>query len=173
MGSCTIFVTNVFDLARHFESCRPAQLVSIIQPEFQPERPQGLAPSSHLRIAVHDIVSHDPAGVLASSADVAALLSFIDGWDPEQGALMTHCYAGVSRSTAAALVAAYMKHGDAEACGIALRDAAPHAQPNRHIIALADAELGCNGDLKLAHRAMGPATRAVNSAPLTTLHLPT
>lgn len=172
MRAGTIYVTNVFDLARHFEACRPAQLVSIIQPEFQPERPQGLAAANHLRIAVHDIVSHDPSGVLARAADVEALLSFIDAWDPNQGPLMTHCYAGVSRSTAAALVAAYMKHGDAEACGIALRAAAPHAQPNRHIIALADAALGCDGDLKLAHRSMGPAIRAVHSAPLTTLRLP-
>lgn len=165
----TIYVTNLFDLEQHVRDLEPTHLVSIIQPELQPAAQVGINASQHLRIAVHDIVASEPHGVLASYRDIEQLVEFADAWNPSAGALMTHCYAGVSRSTAAALIAAVLKNDDAEACGRALRDAAPHAQPNRHIIALADEIMGATGKLKAAHRAMGPASTLVASGPLTTL----
>ena len=171
MHPYTIFVTNLFDLPLHYREYHPVQVVSIIQPELQPDDLEGLAAPNHLRIGVHDIVEHDRYGVLAGAADVEQLIDFIERWQPERGALMTHCYAGVSRSTAAALIAAYVKSGDAEASGRALRAAAPHAQPNRHIVALADEVLGSAGEMLRAHRSMGPATQSVVSGPLTTLKL--
>ncbi len=166
----TIFVTNLFDLPKHFRECQPVQVVSIIQPELQPDPLDGLPRERHLRIGVHDIVEHDPHGLLATADDMQQLIDFVEHWDPEVGALMTHCYAGVSRSTAAALIAACMKSGDPELSGRRLREAAPHAQPNRHLVALAD-EMLSGVDVKAAHRAMGPATRSVASGPLTTLQM--
>jgi predicted protein tyrosine phosphatase len=49
-----------------------------------------------------------------------------------------------------------------------LRAAAPHAQPNARIIALADQILGRRGRLIAARSAMGPATLVVE-APLVAL----
>ena len=49
-----------------------------------------------------------------------------------------------------------------------LRRAAPHAQPNRRIVTLADRILGREGRLVAARQAMGPATPAYEG-PLVTL----
>ena len=75
----------------------------------------------------------------------------------------------ISRSTAAALIACYVKTGDGETSAAALRTAAPHAAPNRRIISLADAILGCAGALNDARERMGAPSLAIVEAPLTTL----
>ena len=89
---------------------------------------------------------------------------------PEAGALLTHCYAGVSRSTATALIAATMKTGDAHWSALRLRAAAPHAAPNRRIISLADDVLGLQGRLLEACGAMGESLGVVEG-PLTVLRI--
>ena len=87
-------------------------------------------------------------------AHIEELIDFLHDW-PADESLMVHCYAGVSRSTATALIAHFMKCGDEVASADALRVAAPHASPNRLIIALADDILGCGGRLIEAREAMG------------------
>ena len=49
-----------------------------------------------------------------------------------------------------------------------MRAEAPHASPNRRLIALADAALGCEGRLIAARDAMGPA-RPASAGPLVRL----
>ena len=51
-----------------------------------------------------------------------------------------------------------------------LRERAPHAQPNRRMIEVADRLLGADGRLIAAHRDMAPPTIAY-SGPLTELPL--
>ena len=167
----TIFVTSLFDMPHFVRELAPARLVSIIQPELQPARPSEISASNHLRVGVHDISEHRPHSILARRRDVEELIGFIESWNPEDGALLTHCYAGVSRSTATALIAAFVKTSDAEASAGALRTAAPHALPNRHLIALADEVLGCNGALIAARETMGGASVSVADGPLTILRL--
>ncbi len=165
----TIFVTNLFDMPHYVREFSPARLVSIIQPELQPARPAEIEEDFHLRISVHDIIEPVPEQILLETPHITKLLSFIDAWDPSAGALLTHCYAGVSRSTATALIAAYMKTGDAVASAKSLRRAAPHAIPNLRLIELADRLLGCQGDLITAREAMGGASACVEA--LTILRL--
>ena len=81
-----------------------------------------------------------------------------------------HCYAGVSRSTATALIAATMKTGDAHWSALRLRAAAPHAAPNRRIISLADEVLDLGGELETASAAMGDPVGVVEG-PLTVLRI--
>ncbi len=79
-----------------------------------------------------------------------------DGWDRRRP-LLIHCYAGVSRSTAAAFaVACALAPEEAEA-GIAsrLRAASPSATPNPRFVALADAALGREGRMSAAIAAIG------------------
>lgn len=169
----TIFVTSLFAMPHHVRQLRPARLVSIIQPEFQPPRPGELTQRAHLRIEVHDIAEPQFDQVLAEREDIERLVEFIDDWQPDEGALLTHCYAGVSRSTATALIACYMKTGDAVLSARSLRTASPHAEPNRHIIALADEVLNCDGELIEAREAMGARSVMIDyDAPLTTLRMP-
>jgi len=165
----TIFVTNLHDLPHYTRELRPARLVSIIQPMFQPERPPEVAADAHLRVGVDDITEDDLGGILITEAEVRELVGFIEDWQPAQGALLAHCYAGVSRSTATALIAHYLKTGDARASAAALRSASPHAEPNRLVVSLADRVLGCGGALSAAREQMGTSDLIVE--PLTTLRL--
>lgn len=166
----TIFVTSLFEMPHFVRQLAPARVLSIIQPEFQPERPVELEEAAHLRIAVHDISEHREDQILAAHRDVESLIGFIEDWNPADGAFLAHCYAGVSRSTAAALIAATIKTGDPHWSALHLRAAAPHAQPNRRIIALADEILGLDRALVSALESMGEAS-AVFEGPLTVLRI--
>ena len=166
----TIFVTNLFDMPHYVSELVPTHVVSIIQPELQPSRPDQLPESAHLRVGVHDISEHQEDQILAVYQDIETLVRFIDTWKPSDGAFLTHCYAGVSRSTATALIAASIKTGDPEWSAIRLRAAAPHAYPNRRIIALADEVLDLGGRLVEACEAMGSSSPVVEG-PLTVLRI--
>ncbi len=157
-------------MPHYVRELEPARVVSIIQPELQPDRPWEIAESAHLRIGVHDISEHREHHILPGADEIAALIDFIDAWDPGDGALLAHCYAGISRSTATALISATMKTSDPAWAAMRLRAAAPHAAPNSRIIALADDLLGMNGRLNEACAGMGEAVRVVEG-PLTLLRI--
>ena len=155
----------------HVRHLQPSHLISIIQPEFQPERPPEIPVERHLRVQVHDISEPDGWGVLPQAEHVRDVIEFIELWEPGEGSLLVHCFAGVSRSTATALIAHFLKTGDADASARALRMAAPHAIPNRRILALADAELGLAGALVEASERLGPPSHYLDEETLTELEL--
>ena len=153
----TIYVSNLYDLETHARAVRPDRLISIIQPEFQPPTPTPVSPERHLRVPVHDIAEPVPRSIVPERHHVEDIVRFLDDWrarDP----LMVHCLAGVSRSSATALLAHFLTTGDPFVSARALRKAAPHAWPNRRIVALADSVLDCGGRLSDAVDAMGPAS---------------
>ncbi len=153
-----IYVCNLHDMPQHVRSLRVGYLVSLVQPEFQPPTPSGVPADRHLRVAVHDISEPEYGGVVPGEAHVRELLAFLQSW-PGDEPLLLHCYAGVSRSMAAALLALSLENDgrEMEAARV-LRAAAPHAQPNPLMVALADRLLGRQGRLVAAKEAMGPAT---------------
>ena len=98
---------------------------------------------SRLRIA--DVVTDEGATV----DDVRQIIDLAEQLRSESGTLLIHCEAGVSRSTAAALImyAYWLGQGsedDAMQRVIAQR---PYAIPNRRMVALADRLLGLGGNL--------------------------
>ena len=83
------------------------------------------------------------------------IVDFAAAWD-RNAPMLVHCFAGVSRSTAAALIVACVhERGREHELARRLRAAAPHAQPNRRIIALGDRVLGCGGALISAVESLG------------------
>ena len=78
------------------------------------------------------------------------------GWDRAEPMLI-HCYAGVSRSTAAAFIAACALKPERDEFEVAraLRAASPTATPNARLVALADAALGRDGRMSEAIAAIG------------------
>ena len=147
----------------------PSHLVSIIQPALQPDRPPEVAADKHLRLAVHDISRLDEFGVLPERKHVEQLLEFVDGWHPSSGRLLVHCYAGVSRSTAGALLARIAKGGDVEESAAELRRVAPYAQPNRRVIKMGDEVLGLRGRLVRAVEQLGPTSHFLDREGLAAL----
>jgi predicted protein tyrosine phosphatase len=106
--------------------------------------------------------------VLPDAAHLDELLRFIHSWDRAEPMLI-HCYAGVSRSTAAAYIAAcaLAPERDEFAIARALRAASPTASPNAHLVALADDALGRSGRMKKAIAEIGRGRACSEGEPFT------
>jgi predicted protein tyrosine phosphatase len=151
-----IHICGIDAMPAHAAALRPSHLVSLVEAEAQPPTPR-VAAVRHLRVEIHDISEPVDDYVVPAEHHVRSLIEFVGGWSGRQP-LLVHCIAGISRSTAAALVTLAMQSDETEEeAARRLRAAAPHAQPNRRIIALADALLGRGGRLVRAREAMGPA----------------
>lgn len=166
-----IHVCCLAEMPEHVAQLRPSHLVSLVNPDEMPETPTGIVADRHLRVAVHDICEPLAGCIHPDRTHVELLVAFLLDWAHERGSLLIHCYAGVSRSMAAALTALAAKAPGRELeAALALRAAAPHAQPNRRLVALADELLGCEGRLVAARDAIGYAP-AIPRAPLTPIPL--
>lgn len=164
----TIYVCNIHEMPWRVATLRPSHLVSLVPREEQPPTPRGITADRHLRLEIDDVAEPFPGYVLPDTNHVAALIDFLRGWSGNQPILF-HCLAGISRSTAAALIALTLNaEGSETEAARTLREAAPHARPNWRIIALADDALRRQGRLIEACRRMGSATRAA-SGPLVRL----
>jgi len=141
-------------------------LVTLLNPGTPVERPAAIAPERHLYIGVGDIVEELPGHVLPDETHVEALLGFVRAWD-RAAPLLIHCFAGVSRSTAAAFIAAcaLAPARDEGEIARALRAASPTATPNARLVALADAALGRGGRMKDAIAAIGRGEECLEGVP--------
>jgi predicted protein tyrosine phosphatase len=97
---------------------------------------------------------------------VAQLLDFATAWD-RTGPMVIHCWAGISRSTAAALIALCALNPETPEERIArlLREASATAYPNRLMVRLGDAALGRAGRLVAAVEAIGRGEVATEAVP--------
>lgn len=131
-------------------------LVTLLSPGTEVERPTGIQPERHLYLAVSDIVEPMPGQVMPDAAHLEELLGFVRIWD-RAAPMLIYCFAGVSRSTAAAYVAAcaLTPKRDEFAIARALRAASPTASPNARLVALADDALGRGGRMSEAIAAIG------------------
>jgi predicted protein tyrosine phosphatase len=126
-------------------------LVTLLNPGTPVVRPPGIAPERHLYIGIADILEEAPDHVLPADAHVRELLDFVGAWD-RAAPLLIHCFAGVSRSTAAAFISicALAPRRDEGEIALALRAASRTATPNARLVALADALLGRAGRMTRA-----------------------
>jgi predicted protein tyrosine phosphatase len=167
----SIYVCNLQEMPGHVAALAPSHLVSLVAPGELPATPATIVTDRHLRIEVHDICEQLYDHVVPEPRHVRKVVEFMRAWPHLEGPLLVHCFAGISRSMAAALIGLVIKAGGREAEAAALmRRSAPHAWPNARIIALADEILGCEGRLIAAREAMGPADLTL-AAPLVRLPL--
>ncbi len=131
-----------------------------------------IAPGNHLILSMDDILGPLDSYEAPGEEHVnARLIDFVSGWD-RATPMVVHCFAGISRSSAAAYVAACalnrqtaMKWRISGETSAAPR---PPPQPNARIVALADAMLKRDGrmiravDTALTVRA-NPPSRASRS----------
>ena len=131
-------------------------VVSLLAKDDPLARPATIAPENHLWLQVHDIIEPMAGHVMPQHQHVRELIGFVERW-PRRTPLVIHCYAGVSRSTAAAYVAVCVLNpgGDEHRIARVLRDASPTAMPNIRIVTVADELLGRRGRMISAIRAIG------------------
>lgn len=151
----TIFICPLIDLPTHAATCQPSHVLSLLGDDDFPPTPPGVLADRHLRLRFHDIDIPANGMQAPEASHIEAILAFGAEWACA-GPAIVHCYAGVSRSTAAALtLIAQANPGHEAAAARLLRQRAPHAKPNRRMIALADRALGLDGRLEAAVEAMG------------------
>jgi predicted protein tyrosine phosphatase len=152
-----LLVAPLSSLADTLTAHAPSHLISLLSPEHMIETPVGFPAALHLKLGVNDII--DPAAGTAPPAreHVDALLAFSRRWDAQQP-LLIHCWAGISRSMASAFTILCDRLGPGREIEIAraIRQRAPHAQPNRLLVSHADDALGRGGRMVLALNSMGP-----------------
>src|SRR5579871_577341 len=143
-------------------------LVTLLSPGTEVERPNGIRPERHLYLALSDIDDPMPGQILADASHLEELLGFVHAWDRAEP-MVIHCFAGVSRSTAAAYIAACALNpsGDEFAIARTMRAASPTASPNPRLIALADEALGRRGRMNDAIAAIGRGEACYEGTPFT------
>lgn len=161
-----VHVCPLSQLAPTVAATGASHLVTLINLATPVERPDTIAPENHLFVGINDIVAPADGLVLADDDHVAALIDFVERWDQTRP-LVVHCYAGISRSTAAAFIALCVARPqrDERAIAQALRNASPIATPNQHLVAIADRLLGRDGRMIAAIEAIGHGETATENVP--------
>jgi predicted protein tyrosine phosphatase len=141
-------------------------VVSLLGREDNLSRPATILPENHLWLKVHDISAPLEGYVTPEIEHVEQLILFVRRWRRDTP-LVVHCYAGISRSTAAAFVSVCALNPQSEERTIAsaLRRASPTATPNLRIVTLADRLLGRDGRMIGAVEEIGPGTIAAEALP--------
>ncbi|MGQ8631454.1 tyrosine phosphatase family protein [Agrobacterium sp. DKPNP3] len=146
---------------------RAREMVTLIAKEQSFHRPAVIAAERHLTLAMNDIAFKGTADLIApDDAHVLQLIDFARQWD-QSAPLLIHCWMGVSRSPAAAVVAALSLYPDQDDTDLALRLRAvsPYATPNARIIAIGDRLLQREGRLVAAIKKIGRGADADGNVP--------
>ncbi len=143
-------------------------LVTLLSPGTAVTRPATILPARHLYLAISDIVAPIPDQVLPERQHLDDLIRFVEGWDRAEP-MVIHCFAGVSRSTAAAFIAACALNPRRDEFEVAraIRAASPTATPNARLVALADQALERGGRMTAAIVEIGRGEECFEGTPFT------
>ncbi len=161
-----IHVCPLSKLAETVRVTGAQSLVTLIDKGTPVSRPSGIAAEEHLVVVLSDIVAELEGHTLPAKAHVEKLLAFVRRWD-QAAPLLIHCWAGVSRSPAAAFIAAcaLRPHRDEAGIARAVRANSPTATPNARLVAIADTMLGRNGRMIAAVEKIGRGCNCFEGAP--------
>lgn len=160
---------HVCSLARLHETVKGSgarHMVTLIGDDSRVVRPDCVPVDNHLMLRMHDIASPLEGYVSPSSDHVGVLIDFVQRWD-RATPLVIHCFAGISRSTAAAFTTICALNPQRDEMDVAekLRLASPTATPNRLIVELADQVLGRRGRMVAAIGLIGRGIDAYECTP--------
>jgi predicted protein tyrosine phosphatase len=141
-------------------------IVTLLRLIDRVERPRHIAPENHLVLAVDDIAMPMEGYTVPAQEHVERLIDFVGQWD-RAAPMVVHCYAGISRSTAGAYVAACALNPSRDEQQIAwdIRRASRTAQPNVAIVSIADRLLKRQGRMVRAIETIGPGHAAMEGDP--------
>jgi len=156
MSPETILVAPLSLVETTVADARVSHLVTLINGETLIDTPPGIGKDRHLRLSMNDISEPRDGLVVPSEDHVSDLIQFACDWD-QQAPLLIHCWAGISRSTAAAFISlcALNPKADEHALARTLRRASPTAYPNRRLVGLADNVLERKGRMLTAVEHIG------------------
>jgi predicted protein tyrosine phosphatase len=162
----TIHVCPLSKLEATVAASGARHVVTLINAATVVVRPAAVLPENHLFLGVSDIVEPIDGHIIPSEDHLERLLAFAQRWD-RSTPLVVHCWAGVSRSTAAAyaIACALNPSLDEMEAAQALRAASPTATPNARIVALADGRLGRAGRMVAAIGAIGRGADCFEGTP--------
>jgi predicted protein tyrosine phosphatase len=143
------------------------EMITLMAEKQDFHRPAVISADRHLKLGVNDITFAGTGDLIApQERHVLEIIEFARTWD-QSAPLLIHCWMGVSRSPAAALIAslAVAPEDDDEALARRLRAASPFATPNSRLIEIGDSLLGRGGRLKAAVKAIGRGADADGDAP--------
>jgi len=160
---------HVCSLSRLHDTVRQTgalHIVSLLKDTDRVERPYHILESHHLVLGMDDITIPMDGYVIPCEEHVEKLISFVRGWGRARPLVM-HCFAGISRSTAGAYVAACALNAGRSELAIAreLRNASATATPNARIVSIADRMLGRDGRMVAAIESIGRGITAYEADP--------
>ena len=160
---------HVCSLARLYDTVDETgarHIVTLLRLTDRVVRPRHIAPENHLVLSVDDISMPIDGYTLPGQEHVARLINFVSAWD-RRTPMVVHCFAGISRSTAGAFVAACALNPrrDEREIAWAIRRASRTAQPNARIVAVADRLLKRDGRMISAIQIIGPGQAALEGTP--------
>jgi predicted protein tyrosine phosphatase len=141
-------------------------IVTLLRLTDRVERPSHIAPENHLVLAVDYIAMPMEGYTVPAQEHVERLIDFVGQWD-RAAPMVVHCFAGISRSTAGAYVAACALNPSRDEQQIAwtIRRASRTAQPNVAIVSIADRLLKRDGRMVRAIETIGPGHAAMEGDP--------
>jgi predicted protein tyrosine phosphatase len=154
--SLRLTICGLEELAGHCEAAGVTHVLSILDPGYpEPDPIRNFDLNRRLKLNFHDVIEPMPGWIAPERWDVELLLAFGRnlGGTARAGAdethLLVHCHAGLSRSTASAILLLAQSNPtraahDVVGQVIRLR---PRAWPNLRIIEMGDALLGRDGEI--------------------------
>jgi predicted protein tyrosine phosphatase len=138
-------------------------LLSLLSPGHVGDAHRELPCRKHLELSFHDITEPRTGLVVPDQSTIGSIIEF--GRQREYSILI-HCWAGISRSSAAAyILASESNPGYEHDIGRELRLRAPFATPNRLMIEIADNLLNRGGRMIAAIESIGRGAEAFEGKP--------
>jgi predicted protein tyrosine phosphatase len=160
-----IYVSSLSGLPVLAASLQRFDLLTLLSPSAAARDWSGLTRERHVRLSFHDIVELTP-DLIAPNADIMrAILDFGRG-AVEDRALLIHCWAGISRSSAAAYAITCDRNPGYETeIANELRRRSPYVTPNKLMVRLADEMLGREGRMSEAIARIGRGAETAEGEP--------
>ena len=161
-----IHVCSLSRLHRTVEDTGAQHVVTLLKDVDLVRRPDTIAPANHLVLGMDDITEPLHGYIAPADDHVTKLIAFVRRWNL-RNPLVIHCYAGISRSTAGAFLAACALNPQRDELLIAqaLRRASATAAPNLRIVSLADRVLEREGRMTSAIEMIGQAHPTTEAEP--------
>jgi predicted protein tyrosine phosphatase len=161
-----IHVCSLARLYATIDETGARHIVTLLRLTDRVQRPDHILAENHLILAVDDITAPADGYTAPAEDHVKRLINFAGSWD-RAAPMVVHCFAGISRSTAAAFVTACALNPKRDEMEIAqaIRGASRTAQPNARIVSIADRLLNREGRMVRAVETIGPGDAALEGTP--------